>query len=78
MRTRLAAPVAACLLVAGCIFPNLGAFGDGVDPFPTVIANYVAGTASMQLVQGGVTQDITLDRVGAGSALNSLVGATVT
>jgi hypothetical protein len=66
------------LLAGGCFFPNLGGLGAIDEPFPTVLATYTSGTAHLRLVQGGVTQDLTLERVGAGSTLSSLMGATVT
>ncbi|MEX2548436.1 MAG: hypothetical protein WD830_11730 [Chloroflexota bacterium] len=69
------------LLAGGCFFPNFGAFGDEEFPLPTVLATYTTGSARLHVSQsseqGGSGEVVILDRVGQGSALNSLTGATV-
>jgi hypothetical protein len=80
---RVAAVAITSLLVAGgCFFPSFGGFSDfgNIDdpgPFPTVLATYAHGTASMEVTQGGVTQTIALNEVGRGSSLNSFIGSSV-
>ena len=75
-RSRLVVGLTAVLL-SGCMLPSFSAFPPGIDPIPTKLATYSAGSASIELTQSGTTETITLVSVGPGSTLNSLSGATV-
>jgi hypothetical protein len=50
------------------------------EPFPqaTVLASYSSGTATAEISRDGTVETITFDRVGDGSTLNGLIGASVT
>ena len=78
MATRLLLTCVA-LLVAGCFLPSLGGFADFGDepPFPSVLATYSQGSATLEVTRAGATETIVLDRVGRGSQLTSLVGTNV-
>jgi len=66
------------LLAGGCNVPNFGAFGNEEIPVPTVLATYATGSATLEMNRGDVVETVTFDRVGLGSQLASLMGATVT
>lgn len=66
------------ITVAGCLLPNFGAFGSDDEPFPTVLATYATGSATLQMKRGDVAETVTFNRIGPGSQLGSFVGANVT
>ena len=68
------------LLLAGCFFPNLGNFGDFADegPFPSVLATYTHGSATLAITRAGATETVALNEVGRGSQSSSLIGTNVT
>ena len=67
------------LLFAGCFLPNLGNFADFADegPFPSVLATYIRGSATLAITRAGTTETIALNQVGRGSQAASLVGMNV-
>lgn len=68
------------IVVAGCFFPSLGSLADLGDPgpFPSVLATYSHGSASLAITRGGTIETIALDRVGRGSQATSVIGTNVT
>ena len=68
------------LIAGGCFLPNFGSFADFSDEglFPSVLATYTQGSATLQITRGASTESVVLDRIGRGSQTASLVGTTVT
>jgi hypothetical protein len=74
---------AAAMLLTGCGLLYPGIFGGGTvsggsgDPgVPTVRATYRSGHATLKITQGTDVQTITLDEVGAGSQMMSMIGGS--
>lgn len=74
---------AAAMLLTGCGLLYPGILGGGTviggsgDPgVPTVRATYTSGHATLKITQGTDVQTITLDEVGAGSQMMSIIGAS--
>jgi len=67
------------VVVAGCFFPSLGSFADlgDPDPFPSVLATYTRGSATLAITRAGTTETIALNEVGRGSQATSIVGTSV-
>lgn len=75
---RVALLLTAGALAAGCYFP-MGLLDDEGDfPMPTVLAVYSQGTAELTMNQAGAQSVVSFERVGPGSTLDSIAGASVT
>ncbi len=74
---------AATMLLSGCdvLLPGmLGAGtvigGSGNSGVPAVLATYASGHATLKITQGTNVQSVTLDEIGAGSQLMSIIGGS--
>jgi len=77
-----AAMLSGCDLLAAAIYPELDPLAPpfGTDPFVDPFGDhaYDAGSATLEVTQGGVTRTIALDRIGIGSTYDESGYAFVT
>jgi hypothetical protein len=74
--------LAGAMVLGGCVFPNFAGLGLDDDDFdglqPSVLAVYSTGSATLNITQAGQARSITLERIGRGSQLTTLIGSSVT